>query len=57
MPKYAYSWYLELSGNYVVEAEDRDAAEAAWDESSPDQWIAQGHKILDVDSYGAEELP
>jgi hypothetical protein len=57
MPKYAFAWWAGVSGNYVIEAEDAEAAADIWNEITSDQIIAQGYELHDWDSYGVKELP
>lgn len=56
MPKYAFGWWAELSGDYVIEAEDQEAAEAIWDEVTLAGRVERGFTIENADSFGVEEV-
>jgi hypothetical protein len=57
MPKYAFSWYAAVSGDYIIEAPDEEAAEAAWDEVTLAHRIERGFQIEDADYFGYKEIP
>lgn len=55
MPKFVLEWYVEMQGEYTIEAADEYEAALKWDEVTYSQRFEQSFEITDSDLMNVRE--